>query len=241
MMTSRLLRAASIAAASMWIAAAGSAAEIVVLESTAPRFPAGQTLSESAAIELAAGEMVVIVTEDARLVRLEGPYSGPAVGAPPDPSAVRKALERLVNADEPRVGGVGAVRGDEDVRSAVDTRPEPWLVHAELGGEQCALRGRPIELWREDASRSASAQITDTATDRVAPVRWDEGAPRALWPEQSLVPMDEHIYLIRFEGVDRSTAVKVRLLAASVTQSSPAAAAWLAAKGCTAQARMVMR
>jgi hypothetical protein len=240
-MMNELLRAASIAAVSMWLAAGAGAAEIVVLESNAPRFAAGQTMIESAAIELAAGEIVVIVTEDARLLRLEGPYEGPVVGAPPDPSAMRKALERLVSADEPRVGGVGAVRGDEDAQTAVDTRPEAWLVHSERGGEQCALRGGSIELWREDSSRSSSAQITDTVTDAAATVRWSEGAPRAPWPEQSLAPVDDRIYLIRFEGVDRSTAVRVRLLAASVTESPLAAAAWLAAKGCTAQARIVMR
>jgi hypothetical protein len=240
-MMDRLMRAAAIAAIGMCVAAGASAAEIVVLESTVPRFPAGQTMSESTAIELAAGEIVVIVTEDARLVRLEGPYKGPAVGAPPDPSAVRKALERLVSADEPRVGGVGAVRGDADDRAAVDTRPEPWLVHSELGGEQCALRGRSIGLWREDPSRSGSAQITDTATNAAATVRWSEGAQRAAWPEQGLAAVDDRIYLVRFEGVDRSTAVRLRLLAASVTGNSQAAAAWLAAKGCTAQARIVMR
>ena len=240
-MMSQPVRAASIAAVWLWGAAAASAAEIVVLESNAPRFAAGQTMIESVAIELAAGEIVVVVTEDARLVRLEGPYNGPAVGAPPDPSAVRKALERLVSADEPRVGGVGAVRGDEDAQTAVDTRPEAWLVHAERGGEQCALRGRPIDLWREDSVRSASAQITDTVTDAAATVHWSEGAPRAAWPDQSLALVDDRIYLIRFEGVDRSTAVRVRLLAASVTESPLAAAAWLAAKGCTVQARMAMR
>jgi hypothetical protein len=52
---------------------------------------------------------------------------------------------------------------------------------------------------------------------------------------------DGLIYLIRLDSSDRSTAVRLRMLAGSVDSSPLAAAAWLAAKGCTAQAALLLR
>jgi hypothetical protein len=224
-------------------AAAGpvAAADLVVLESGAPMYPAGRTMSATIPIKLAAGEFVVVVTEDARLVRIVGPHDGPAIGAAPDESAVRKAIDRLVSADQPRVGGVGAVRGGVEDVAEVDTRPGPWLLHAEIDGEQCALRDRSIELWREKTVAGATAQITSAENDAVVAVRWAEGAARTAWPTEALPVIDDRIYLIRFDGVTRSVAIRVRLLEPGVASNGLAAAAWLAAKGCTAQARLALR
>jgi len=237
----RLAWAVSTAVLAAAVSAPAAAADLVVIESGAPTYPAGRTLSATTPIKLAAGEFIVIVTEDARLVRVVGPHDGPAVGSAPDESAVRKALDRLVSADEPRVGGVGAVRGGDERDAAVDTRPGPWFVHSEIGGEQCALRDRPIELWREMTAAGATAQITSAESDAVAAVRWGEGAARAAWPTDVLPATDDRIYLVRFDGATRSVAIKVRLLEPAVASNGLAAAAWLAAKGCTAQARLALR
>jgi hypothetical protein len=166
-MMNRLERAASLAATCVLVATAAAAAEIVVIESNSPRFMAGQLLDDSAPIELAAGQSLLIVTEDGRALRLDGPYAGPAVGAAPDAGAVRRAVERLVNADEPRVGGVGAVRGDESGAS-VDTRPDPWLVHAEIP--------RAVLPWRSKTPSAARRQRRVGTRARTAP-----HGPKA-WP-----------------------------------------------------------
>jgi hypothetical protein len=174
-------------------------------------------------------------------MRIVGPHDGPAIGTSPDESAVRKAIDRLVSADQPRVGGVGAVRGGDEREAVADTRPGPWLLHSEIDGEQCALRDRSIELWREKTVAAATAQITSVENDGVATVRWAEGAARAAWPTEALPAIDERIYLVRFDGVTRSVAIRVRLLEPAVASNGLAAAAWLAAKGCTAQARLALR
>jgi len=218
-----------------------AAADLVVLESGAPTYPAGKMVGAATPIKLAAGEFVVVVTEDARIVRIVGPHDGPAIGTSPDESAVRKAIDRLVSADEPRVGGVGAVRGGGEEVTEVDTRPGPWLLHAEIDGEQCALRNRPIELWREKTAAGAGAKITSAENDAVVAVHWAEGAARAAWPTDVLPAIDDRIYFVRFDGVTRSVAIRIRLLEPAVASNGLAAAAWLAARGCTAQARLAMR
>lgn len=237
----RVMLAASIAALAAAVAVPAAAADLVVLESGAPTYPAGRTMSSATPIKLGAGEFVVIVTEDARIVRIVGPHDGPAAGASPDSSAVRKALDRLVSANQPRVGGVGAVRGGEETEVAADTRPGPWLLHSEIDGEQCALRDRPIELWRETTASGATAHITSAENDAAADVRWAEGATRAAWPTDGLPATDDRIYLVRFDGVTRSVAIRLRLLDPAVASNTLAAAAWLAARGCTAQARLALR
>ena len=236
----RVAVAMTIAALGAVFSTPAGAADLVVIESGAPMYPAGQTMSATTPIKLGAGEFVVVVTEDARLVRIVGPHNGPAIGTAPDESAVRKAIDRLVSANQPRVGGVGAVRGNEESDVVADTRPGPWSIHAEIGGEQCALRDRSIELWRETKA-AAAAQITSADNDAVAAVRWAEGASQAAWPSDVLPALDDRIYLVRFEGMTRSVAIRVRLLDPAVAAKGLTAAAWLAAKGCTAQARLALR
>ena len=175
------------------------AAEIVVLESNSARYAAGQTLDAALPITLPAGEFVAIVTEDARLIRIEGPHNGPAAGQTPDEGAVRRALAQLIVDQRPEVGGVGGVRGDGDEAQAPDTRPEPWLVHAQRSGDQCVLRGQGVQLWRESSTDAAVAELTASLEEATGEVRWNTGEQRASWPTE--VPIrDETIYLLRLQG-----------------------------------------
>ena len=220
--------------------ATAQTAQIVVLESTSPRYAAGQTVDATQAIVLAAAETLTVATEDARLVRLVGPYSGPPVGAAPDDSAARRALAQLIAADRPTVGGVGGVRGDAGDEAPTDTRPTPWFVHAQRSGEQCALQGRDVQLWREDAASASTVEIRVSLGDAAAQARWSTGEQRAAWP--TLLPLsDATIYLLRADGAVRSVPVRLHLLPQALGAPGLATAAWLAARGCTDQARLALR
>jgi hypothetical protein len=214
--------------------------EIVVLESSSPRYMAGQSVDAAEPIMLADGETVTIVTADARLVRLMGPYSGPPIGAPPDDAAVRRALNQLIQADRPQVGGVGGVRGDVADDSPADTRSSPWLVHAQRNGDQCVLQGQAAQLWREDARAAASVEIRVSLQEAAVQARWSAGEQSTAWPAQ--LPIAEGtIYLLRPEGAVRSTPVRLHLLPPALGTPGLATAAWLAARGCTDQARLALR
>jgi len=176
-----------------------AAVEIAVIESTSPRYAAGQMLDAAVSITLVAGESVTVVTEDARLIKIEGPHDGPASGPPPDPSAVRRALAQLIVEERPAVGGVGGVRGEGQEEQAADTRPDPWFVHAQRSGDQCVVRGSSVGVWRENPASGASAAI-----DLTGPIR-------------------------------------LHLLEPALSGAGQATAAWLAAKGCIDQARLLLR
>lgn len=236
MKSSRYATAIAISA----IAGMAHAAEIVVLDSNAVRYAAGQTLDAALPITLAAGEFVAIATEDARLIRIEGPHNGPAAGQTPDEGAVRRALAQLIVDERPEVGGIGGVRGSDDETQAADTRPEPWLVHAQHSGDQCAVRGQGVRLWREGAADAAVAELGASLENATAEVRWNAGEQRAAWPTE--MPLtDGTIYLLRPQGSLRSVPIRLHLLAPGLAGNSLAAAAWLAARGCTEQARLLLR
>ncbi len=219
---------------------AAEAAEVVVLESTSPRYVAGQSVDAAQSVTLASGETLTIATEDGRLARIVGPYSGPPIGSAPDESAARRALAQLLAADRPEVGGIGGVRGGTAGESATDTRPGVWYVHAERGGEQCALQKQSVQLWREDARAAATTEVRVSLDDTAAHARWNAGEQSTAWPV-SVGLVDGTIYLLRPEGAVRSVPVRLHLLPSALGTPGLATVAWLAARGCTDQARLALR
>ena len=231
----------AVVVASAWFRTAG-AAEIVVIESTSQRYVAGQLIDAAAPLVLAAGESVTVATENARLIKIDGPHNGPAAGPPPDQSGVRRALAQLIVEERPAVGGVGGVRGDSEAEQAPDTRPDPWLVHAERSGDQCVVRDASVGVWREDAAQAAVLQVGVSLSERTAPIRWDSGSQRAAWPAE-MAPADDTVYLLRSADSLRSVPIRLHVLDPALVGGGRelASAAWFAAKGCIDQARVLLR
>jgi hypothetical protein len=237
-MKSKIVLAVVIVGASFGVA---RAAEIVVVQSTSPRYVAGQTLDAAAPLMIAAGESVTVVTESARLIKMDGPHNGPAAGPAPDPSGVRRALAQLIVEERPGVGGVGGVRGDSLGEQAPDTRPDPWLVHAARNGDQCVVRDRPVGVWREEAGKALVVDVGISLSERTEQIRWDAGQQRAAWPAATTLT-DDTVYLLRSAASLRSVPIRLHLLDPALAGGDGlAAAAWLAAKGCIDQARVVLR
>jgi hypothetical protein len=222
------------------VVGSASAAEHVVLESNAVRYAAGSFVDAALPIVLERGEFVLLATEDARFLRVEGPHNGPAEGRAPDEGALRRALTLLVATERTQVGSVGGVRGGGADAPTEDGRPEPWLVHLERNGDQCVLRGTEPTLWRERARDAERWEIAAASAERPATLRFAAGEQRAAWPT-ALVPEEGEIYLVRPTAAQRSVAIRLHVLEPRVADNALAAASWLAAKGCTAQARLLLR
>ena len=216
------------------------AAEIVVIESTSQRYTAGQILDATAPLVIAAGESVTVATENARMIKIDGPHNGPAAGPPADPSGVRRALAQLIVEERPAVGGVGGVRGDAEAEQAPDTRPDPWFVHAARSGDQCVLRDATVSVWREDAGGALVVEVGVSLSERTAQIRWDAGQQRATWPA-AMAPADAAVYLLRSADSLRSVPIRLHVLDPALSGGGLATAAWLAAKGCADQARVLLR
>lgn len=221
------------------------AAEQVVLESNNARYPAGRTLDSGAAIALTADDVVVFATEDGRLVRIAGPYSGPAGGTneggePGNESSLRRILAQLFGRQPEEANALAGVRGPAGTDAdGADTRTDPWLLHAERTGDQCIVRERPVRFWRELAAGGASAEVVDVGGERAAVLRWPAQAAVAEWP--AAAPVDGAVYLVRPEGEFRSVAIRLHVLPAALEPEGLVTVAWLASQGCIDQARLLLR
>lgn len=227
--------------AGAWLRVA-EAAEIVVIESTSQRYVAGQLIDAAAQLVIAAGESVTVATENALLIKIDGPHNGPAAGPPPDQSGVRRALAQLIVEERPAVGGVGGVRGDSEEEQAPDTRPDPWLVHAARSGDQCVVRDAAVGVWREEAGSALVVEVGISLSERTAQIRWDAGQQRATWPAATTLT-DDTVYLLRSVDSLRSVPIRLHVLdpALAAGGAGLAPVAWLVAKGCIDQARVLMR
>ena len=185
-------------------------------------------------------EVVVLATEDGRTLVVEGPHDGPAAGNPPTESRLRRLLAQLFGTNRPEVEGLGGVRGGAARTSQpADTRPDPWLIHAELTSEQCVLAGRPVRLWREGGDPGRRSTMVDVASGASAELDWTDPS-RADWPFQA-APADNHVYLVRPTDQLRSAAIRLHTLAPGLADKGLTTVAWLAARGCIAQARLLLR
>ena len=121
--------------ASAFLTLAVSADELVVLETTAGRYDAGDIILTDTGIRLDPNESVVLMSASGNLVELTGPFSGPPEGETPDQFDLRGALDQLVRANFDEAAIMGAVRGaatdPEEIQSIslpLDSRTSPWLV-----------------------------------------------------------------------------------------------------------------
>jgi hypothetical protein len=215
------------------------AADQVVLESNTATYAPGATLDAASPIVLTEGQFVVLATEAGSLVRVEGPHNGPAAGPPPADNAVRDALGQLLGRNAPELAGLAGVRGGAAGDSEVDTRPDPWLIHAERTGDQCLLRDGALSFWREAGGTEAVSEVTPLGGTAPLRLEWG-GAQRAAWPAARL-PGEGEIYLVRPSGAALSTAIRFHVLAPELASRGLATVVWLAAKGCVEQARFVLR
>jgi hypothetical protein len=224
------------------VLADGVAAEHVVLESNSPSYAPGQILAADASLTLDAQQFIVLATDDGRLMRIAGPHAGPAEGPPIADDALREIIGQLLGGPTPELGGLAGVRGGVDTpasRTVLDERADPWSIHSEQSGDQCFVSGRPLLVWRASAAARGGARVTDLESDAMARVEWDSGASLAPWPSE-IAPRHEHIYLILLDGAVRSSAVRLHALEPGILDRGLVTAAWLAAKSCTAQARLLL-
>lgn len=217
------------------------AAELIVLETNSSQYQAGQALDSTAPLTLSDEQFLVLASEDGMLRRIEGPHVGlPGdAGERPSESSLRRAIAQLLGATSSEPGRLGGTRTLELAGAPSDTRPQPWLIHAEQSGNQCVLRDGDVELWREETTDDVRAEVVEVTSGRSAELRWAGSAATASWPFDT-APADNGIYLVRPVNEIKSVPIKVHTLAPELADQGWSTVAWLAARGCVQQARLVL-
>ena len=229
-----------------FLAGAVSADELVVLETTAGHYDAGDIILTGAGIRLNPNESVVLMSASGKLVELTGPFSGLPEGKAPDQFDLRGALHQLVRADFDEPVRMGAVRGattdPEELQPTslpLDSRISPWPVHIGIPGAQCVVEDHRVSYWREAPIAPMELSIQLLSDGRDVTVPWSAETHELAWP-QELPLVDGETYLLRPGNTLRSTSIRIVTIPARVKQTDRTAAAWLAANGCVQQARILM-
>ncbi|MDG5494868.1 hypothetical protein [Niveispirillum sp. BGYR6] len=210
-----------------------AAAELVVVESSAPALAPGQVLDSEAALSLPAGSRLVLVSADGATINLQGPFSGkPGNGAGGSSGGVTQSLASLLSARDSDTASLGAVRA----ASSAQPLPRPWLVDASQSGHGCLQPGAAPVLWR---AATAATDLTLAPADRAwtATTPWPAGAQDLALPAD--VPFaDGATYLFDMDG--KSSAVTLHV-APEAVKGDRMLAAWMLAKGCERQAQALGR
>jgi hypothetical protein len=212
--------------------AAADAASLVVVEARGIALRPGATLDAAKALQLKQGQHVTLITETGSTLSLDGPYNGPPLASGGGGVNLNQTLRALISQRETRSGEYGTTRG-----TVVTPLPEPWLLDASHSGTGCLLENRTPVFWRPDAK--AAAKITVAPVDRSwkAAATWPAGQNRLAITTD--VPMQGgETYVIVFNGEE--LAISMTLLPAALTNDDMRAA-WMANRGCEAQAEALAK
>ena len=213
-------------------ASAAWAADLVVLEARGVNLRPGQTIDSTRPLVLKQGQHVTLISPTGATLKLDGPYQKAPDADQGRATTVSGALALLVTQRQARIGEVGTTRG-----TAPNVLPQPWLLDASRAGTVCLRENSDAVLWRPDATRDAQLTVAPADRSWKADAHWKAGADGIMVEAPAAIHGDA-TYLITLSGTQ--SAVKVESVPANLPNDS-VRTAWLAGKGCEAQAQALLR
>lgn len=188
---SALYAVAGIALASM----GGTAmADVLVTQSSGAigrELPRGTRLPDDRIITLRAGDSVTVLTSNGtRRFTEPGRYrvSGPR----------QVASGGLNRQGRNGIARAGISRGPNDLAPISDANRTQWQLDIDQPGTFCIAEGRPVSLWRSNASQAAAVIVTRASTGASMTVTLPAGDFSQSWPDG--MEMESGIYTIQVTG-----------------------------------------
>lgn len=211
---------------------AAKAADLVVIEARRVALRVGQTVDSTKPLVLKEGEHVTLISPTGATIKLDGPYQKAPDADQNRAVPVANALALLVTQRQARVGEVGTTRGN-----APSVLPDPWVLDASRAGTVCLREGTDAVLWRPDSARDTELTVAPADRSWKAEAHWPAGADRITVQAPVLIHGGV-TYLVTLDGAQ--SAMKVENVP-PILSNDPMRAAWLAGKGCEAQAEALLR
>jgi hypothetical protein len=212
--------------------AAAEAADLVVMEARGINLRPGQVVDSNRPLALRQGQHVTLISPAGATLKLDGPYEKPPATDQARGVTVSNALALLVTQRQARVGEVGTTRG-----TAPSNLPDPWLLDASRAGTVCLREDSEAVLWRPDTSRVSDLSVSPADRSWKTGARWPAGADRIKIAAPAVI-RGGATYLVTLDG--SQSGMKVESVPASLANDQMRAA-WMAGKGCEAQARALLR
>lgn len=191
------------------------------------RFAPGASIDASTLITLSQGQHLELISESGGTIALDGPFRGHAAmngGGP----GVLASLSALITEKSARTGEVGTTRAE-----ALHVLPDPWVIDVTHAGNACARDAAPTIFWRPSAGQVATIVVMPDDRSWKATERWPSGTDR-LTVETEVPMRPGAVYLVSYGGAE--VAIRLTNVPTSLTNDAMRAA-WMADKGCEAQAR----
>jgi hypothetical protein len=191
----------------------------------------GTSVDGSTAIALRQGQHLELISERGSTIELDGPYSGPASSKGEGGIGLMASLGAFVTERQARIGEVGTTRGQK-----IHDLPGPWLIDATHAGSACMQESATPVFWRPASARQSTIVVAPDDRSWKATESWPVGEDRLTATAQ--MPMRTGaIYFVSLDGAE--VAIKLTNLPASLSNDEMRAA-WMANKGCEAQARALI-
>ena len=211
---------------------AANAANLVVIEARSVALRPGQTVDSTKPLVLKEGQHVTLISPTGATIKLDGPYEKAPDADQARAVPVANTLALLVTQRQARVGEVGTTRG-----TGPNVLPDPWVLDASRAGTVCLREGSEAVLWRPDSARDTELTVAPADRSWKAETHWLAGADRIMVQAPVLIHGGA-TYLLTLNGVQ--SAMKVENVP-PILSNDPMRAAWLAGKGCEAQAEALLR
>jgi hypothetical protein len=222
-------RAAALLALTLAAVPAAAKIDMVVMEARGIKLQPGQVIDGSEKLVLADGQLVSLMTQDGKVVKVRGPNDKPP--APTDASAtanVQLALALLVTQQASRERA-GVIRG----AGSMVIPPEPWLVDVSSSGLRCLEPDSLITLWRPNSSDEQPLTIAPSDRSWQAKADWAAGSDRLGLPPN--VPLRRRTTFVVKLG-SREVTLTVISLPSGLTNDAMRAS-YMMEVGCDAQAK----
>ena len=211
---------------------AAKAADLVVIEARRVALRVGQTVDSTKPLVLKEGEPLTLISPAGATIKLDGPYNKAPDADQGRAVPIANTIALLVTQRQARVGEVGTTRG-----LMLASLPDPWVLDTSRTGTVCLREGTDAVLWRPDAQRDSELTVAPTDRSWKAETHWAAGTDRVVIKAPAMIHGDA-TYVVTLNGTQ--SAMTVENVPASLS-SDPMRAAWLAGKGCEAQAEALLR
>lgn len=211
--------------------ASAFAADLVVAEARGVGLRTGQMLDSAQPLVLKQGQHVTLISSTGMTFKLDGPYNMVPSADSAQAVGLTQKLAVLFTQRQAREEA-GTARGGANV-----PLPDPWLLDIGHGGTVCIQEGGTPIFWRPDPAQDSTLRVTPADRSWNAESRWPAGQDRISVTTE--VPMrGGAAYVISLDGI----GVPVTLSTVpSVLLNDVMRAAWMAEKGCDAQAEALLR
>lgn len=166
--------------------ATSAAAEVVVLQSTAPGLSAGTVLADGDTIKIPSGKSAILVLPSGSTKTVNGPVNAKAGDFSKGQSrnaALLHAVKTYVQTGGTTSGSVGATRSAIAGPGGTNL-PFSWTrIPVSASGDYCIARSNELDLVREVAIRPIELTIVHMETRKRAMVAFDQGTGEIDWPK----------------------------------------------------------